>query len=196
MNPSIHGRARIPNVPKRSQRGQNIIGVLFGLAIIVVFIGFIVAHFLQAKDSSSSTSAATDMLAIIAKTQQTFSGVPAGYAGVVPRVLIADGDVPAADIQNSNSIVLSGFGTAPVNVAPVSLYGGANNGLQFAISVPQDQCADFLRAISGSAVILSVLGTTLKNTTNGLAFNPSALSKACGAPGAGGEVEAYIAIAQ
>lgn len=196
MNLPIHGHNLAHHAPKRRQRGQNIIGVLFGLAIIVVFIGFIVAHFLQAKNSSSSTSASTDMVAIIGKTQQTYSGVPAGYAGATPATLINDGDVPAADIQGGNTIVLSGFGTTPVTVAPVGIYGGSNNGLAFTASIPQEQCAEFSRAVSASVVTLTVGGTVVKDSTAGKAFDPTKLATGCGAAGTGGEVTAVATISQ
>lgn len=197
MDLPIHSNRRALRAPKRRQRGQNIIGVLFGLAIIAVFIFFVVEHFLQAKNSSSSTSASTDMIAIIGKTQQTFSGVAAGYASVTgPTVLINDGDVPAADIQGGNNIVLSGFGTTPITVAPVGIYGGSNNGLAFTVSVPQEQCAEFSRSVAASAVTLTVGGTTVKDTTAGTSFDPAALSTGCGAAGSGGEITDVITISQ
>lgn len=165
--------------PRRKQRGQmGIIGTILGLVVIGLVLYYVMTHFGAAKSTQSGQAVSGDFTVMSAKVQSVFRNDPSGYANATEAALIGNGAVPQSWVSGGTAIV-SPYGH--VAVAPTNIYG-TDDGLDFTFStVPSTQCSDFVNAIQGSVVGVTVGGTTIKSATQ--PFSAGDLGTACKADG-------------
>ena len=176
-----HHRQHSPTA--NDQRGQlgGIISTVLALAVAAIGLVYVVNHFNDAKDSTSSQGATTNFISMIGNIQKTYSQAPTGYTTITIKDLINNGDVPPTMVMGTTSIN-SPFGT-PVTVSSSTITAAGDSAI-LSLLVPPQNCADFATALMSNVEALSISGTKIVDHQAGVEYSPSTLGTACSATGA------------
>lgn len=176
-------------VKKSSTQGMSLIELLLvvGLAAIILAGMFVAYNKVQSTNAANTESANISTLRAGIKN---LYGTTSNYSGVTEVILLQARVVPDSMRTAAGTTINNSFGGA-VTVAPATFAGNANSA--FAITypnVPVDVCAKLVVAVSQSFNLVTVNGTTVKNTSTatGNEINITSLASSCASDDAGAEL--------
>ena len=175
---------RIPTFQARRTAGGFTL-IEFGIVVALLAVAAMGIYTLynNKKDSSIASSEAQMFTMMAADAQSRFSA-QGSYTGANAQSLISNGVVPNTMVNEGANQIITRWNT-PVDVAPASLYGTANAGLQFTYSVPAKACSDFVSQAQATATVVVVGGRSVKDaqTDSSAALDVAGLGPACGTSG-------------
>lgn len=165
----------------RKQKGQNLIGIAIGVAIIGLALVGIMVYAARARHGTQVNSEVNFLTTTLGGAQKLYNQDPNGFANVTATALIQNGVIPSANVNGT--AIESGFGT-PVTVAPDTLYQ-ANDSIDISENVPPSACSDLVQDVASNFAKIVVAGTTVKDTTAGTALSAATLGTSCSGTGGG-----------
>lgn len=175
---------------KKHSKGMTLIELLLvvGLGAVILAGMFVAYNKIQSTNAANTES--TNISTLRAGVKGIY-GTSVTYVGLTPTVLLNGRVVPDSMRTAAGTTINNSFG-GTVGVAPATYAGGAANNA-FAITypnVPVDVCAKLVVAVSQSFNLITVNGTTVKDssTATGNDINVATLTTQCAATAAGASV--------
>lgn len=173
-------------VKKNNTKGMSLIELLLvvGLAAIILAGMFVAYNKVQSTNAANTESANISTLRAGIKN---LYGTTSNYNGVTGTILLNARAVPDSMRTATGTTINNSFGGA-VTVAAAAYSGGTDNAFSITYpNVPVDVCAKLVVAVSQSFNIVTVNGTSVKNTSTatGNEVNIGTLATSCASNNAG-----------
>lgn len=166
---------------KKHTQGMSLVELLLvvGLAAIILAGMFVAYNKVQSTNAANTES--TNISTLRAGIKNLY-GTTSNFSGVNAQVLLNARAVPDSMRTATGTTINNSFG-GTVTVAPATFAGGGANNA-FAITypnVPVDVCAKLVVAVAQSFNLVTVNGTTVKNTSTntGNEVNIATLASSC-----------------
>lgn len=174
---------------KRKQGGFSLIELAIVIAIAAIIIMLVFSRLSRVQNARIASDEASNYSMMMTDIRTKY-GSQGDFAGITAQSVINNGLAPRSMVNGT--ALRSGWNT-PVTIAPISLTGTANDGVQLTYNVPREQCSDFVVGAAGASARVTVGSTVVKNAPaniNNLDVN--ALGTACNA-NLGGTVAVLLA---
>lgn len=128
------------------------IAIVFALAAAVVFIIYSLS---QGKSvlSGAKNSAMTEEITTISANMVSHYTTQGSFANATTATEVANGDIPAADVDPTSGTVNTPYGGTLVVNGPASVNGGANNVIGLTVnSLAQQDCIKLATSISAYGI--------------------------------------------
>lgn len=152
-----------------------VLGIILALLLISVMVYTMSSSRVNSIQSSQGLSSMTDGI-------RNIFGRTGAFTGINNATVVAAGVVPKNMNPGTGEAITSQWNTKIT--VQVSSLGGTDDAFDIIVpGVPKSECATF---VSGSEAMFSrvtVGGTSVKDLTEGVTFNPAATATSCGADG-------------
>lgn len=163
------------------QRGQALIDYALYIVIAVLVLIGLVALYLTNRSNTTASNETQSLISTTANIQKLYANDTNGFANISVANLVANNEIPSGQVT-AGAWILPVGGT--VAVASANLFGTAGDSFSLTIpGVPANDCSNFAQALASNFPAITVNGTTIENSTTGVAFSPAALGTACGTTG-------------
>ncbi len=169
--------------PRGRQRGQALVDYSLYIVIAVLVLIGLVALYLTNRSNTTASNETQSLISTTANIQKLYANDTNGFANISVTSLVDNNVVPSGQVT-AGAWILPVGGT--VAVASANLFGTAGDSFSLTIpDVPARDCSNFATALASNYPYMTVNGTTIEDSTTGVAFSPTALGTACGTAGAG-----------
>jgi Tfp pilus assembly protein PilW len=167
--------------PRGRQRGQALVDYSLYIVIAVLVLIGLVALYLTNRSNTTASNETQSLISTTANIQKLYANDTNGFTNISVTNLVANNVIPSGQVT-AGAWILPVGGT--VAVASANLFGSTGDSFSLTIpGVPANDCSNFTQALASNYPYITVNGTTIEDSTTGVAFSPAALGPACGTTG-------------
>jgi prepilin-type N-terminal cleavage/methylation domain-containing protein len=160
----------------RRQLGLTLIETMIVLAIAAVAIALVLKPVRGALSSMRSSDEVGELPTIITNIQKIYAS-RSTFAGLTQATVVNRNAFPISRVQTGTTNLVNRW-SGTITVAPVSIGGGANNGVSLTYTnMPASDCSDIVGQVDDNVRIVTVNGTITK--ADGQQSNQDAVGTAC-----------------
>ena len=165
---------KAPIQSRRNQGGYNLIELGLVLVLIALVAILVYAKFTKTNNSRIAQNEADRVAQLVSNTRARYAQAT-DFSGLNATVLINSGAAPSEMITGGS--LQSGW-NSNISVAPDTL-SASNDAFTLTYSVPKDYCAEFVQGAAGAVAKVTVSGTVVKDSINGVPFKVAETGAGC-----------------